>query len=79
MSSFNAKKHSCYRDSIIVAVADSGMSIFAGVAVFSILGYMAEQVSLVLEQLSFFNFSRAKKSQKSWPAVLVLHLLHTLR
>ncbi|CAJ0560248.1 unnamed protein product, partial [Mesorhabditis spiculigera] len=41
MASYNEPKHNTLRDGLIVALADAGMSIFGGVAVFSVLGHLA--------------------------------------
>ena len=41
MSSYNGFTNNCMRDSVIVAIINCATSIFAGVAIFAILGYMA--------------------------------------
>uniref|UniRef100_A0AC34FYW4 Uncharacterized protein n=1 Tax=Panagrolaimus sp. ES5 TaxID=591445 RepID=A0AC34FYW4_9BILA len=42
-ASYNPRSHNCFRDALIITAADGFMSIFGGTAVFSILGFMAEQ------------------------------------
>uniref|UniRef100_A0A914Z7V8 Uncharacterized protein n=1 Tax=Panagrolaimus superbus TaxID=310955 RepID=A0A914Z7V8_9BILA len=43
LASYNPRSHNCFRDALIITVADGFMSVFGGTAVFSILGFMAEQ------------------------------------
>uniref|UniRef100_A0A0N4Z6Q9 Transporter n=1 Tax=Parastrongyloides trichosuri TaxID=131310 RepID=A0A0N4Z6Q9_PARTI len=44
LTSYNRRDHYIYKDVIIIIVADAFMSIFGGVAVFSILGFMAKKI-----------------------------------
>ncbi|GMT01331.1 hypothetical protein PENTCL1PPCAC_23505, partial [Pristionchus entomophagus] len=42
MSSYNKRSHKCFKDAVLVMFADCLMSIIGGVAVFSVLGFMAD-------------------------------------
>lgn len=44
LSSYNDKHHNFYKDTLIIVFADGFMSVFGGVTVFSILGFMAKQL-----------------------------------
>lgn len=49
LSSFNPIKHNCFRDALIITVADGIMSMFGGTAVFSVLGFMSKQLDAPIE------------------------------
>lgn len=52
MSSFNQFKNNCWRDSVIVAFINCGTSVFAGFAIFSLLGFMAHQTNQPVEKVA---------------------------
>ena len=40
-----------YRDSLIVALINCGTSVFAGMVIFAVLGYMAEEKGVNIEDV----------------------------
>ncbi|XP_053506065.1 sodium- and chloride-dependent GABA transporter 2 isoform X2 [Ictalurus furcatus] len=51
LGSYNKYNNNCYKDCIALCALNSGTSIFAGFAVFSIMGYMAHELSLPMEDI----------------------------
>ncbi|KAM9467461.1 sodium- and chloride-dependent GABA transporter 2-like [Clarias gariepinus] len=51
LGSYNKYNNDCYKDCIALCALNSGTSIFAGFAVFSILGYMSHELSLPMEEI----------------------------
>ncbi|CAJ0956068.1 unnamed protein product, partial [Mesorhabditis belari] len=51
MASFNPRKHNCFLDACFVVFADAFMSVFGGVAVFSILGYLSVKTNQPVEKV----------------------------
>ncbi|XP_046366019.2 sodium- and chloride-dependent glycine transporter 1-like isoform X1 [Haliotis rufescens] len=60
MSSYNKFKNNCERDAVIVAIINCATSVFAGFAIFSLLGFMAhttnQDVESVVDQGPGFAF-----------------------
>ncbi|XP_048776373.2 sodium-dependent proline transporter-like isoform X1 [Ostrea edulis] len=52
MSSYNPFNNNCYRDSILVAIINCGTSVFAGLAIFSVLGFMSEVTNRPVQEVA---------------------------
>ena len=52
MSSYNAFDYNCYKHTLYLCTADVLTSFFAGFAVFSVLGFMAEQLHVPIETVA---------------------------
>ncbi|XP_065130738.1 sodium- and chloride-dependent GABA transporter 2-like [Paramisgurnus dabryanus] len=66
LGSYNRYNNDCYKDCLALCVLNSTTSIFAGFVVFSILGFMAQQLGLTMEEivssgpgLAFIAYPRA--------------------
>lgn len=51
MSSFNDHRHNCYKDALIITLADGFNSLFSGVTVFSVLGFMSKQLNKPIDKV----------------------------
>ncbi|XP_030630095.1 sodium- and chloride-dependent betaine transporter-like [Chanos chanos] len=52
LGSYNEYKNNCYKDCIGLCVLNSSTSIFAGFAVFSVLGFMSHELGVSMEEIS---------------------------
>lgn len=51
MASYNRFSNNCYRDSLLVPIINCSTSIFAGLVVFSIIGYMSYETGKPIEEV----------------------------
>ncbi|XP_072014775.1 sodium- and chloride-dependent glycine transporter 1-like [Amphiura filiformis] len=59
MASYNKFHHNCYRDALAIAVANSLTSIFAGLVIFSIIGFMAHSTGKEVDNVVSQGFGLA--------------------
>ena len=46
MSSYNKFTNNCYKDSLIVAISNIATSFFAGLVIFSVIGFLAHELDV---------------------------------
>ncbi|KAK3612140.1 hypothetical protein CHS0354_031215 [Potamilus streckersoni] len=51
LSSFNKFHNNCFLDAVFVSIADSLTSVFAGLVIFSIIGYMAAEMKVGIDEV----------------------------
>ncbi|ESN96006.1 hypothetical protein HELRODRAFT_189063 [Helobdella robusta] len=51
MSSYNVREHNCYRDAIVINIVSFATSMYAGLAVFSVIGHMAHESHQSIENV----------------------------
>ncbi|CAJ0570675.1 unnamed protein product, partial [Mesorhabditis spiculigera] len=83
MASYNDRKHNSFRDALILVFADSFMSVFGGIGVFAILGFVAKSTGKSVDQvvaggmgLAFIAYPEAASLMPmGWVFALVFFLM----
>ena len=56
LCSYNNFKNNTMRDAILIGICNSATSIYAGFVVFSILGFLAQEIEVGIEDVSLLYF-----------------------
>ena len=56
LSSYNAVDRDCHRDALMVALANGITSVFCGMVVFSVLGFMAHDAGVDIREVKSYIF-----------------------
>ncbi|KAK2156903.1 hypothetical protein LSH36_202g04000 [Paralvinella palmiformis] len=82
LASYNKFDNNCLRDSFVVAIGDALTSIFAGVVIFAIIGYMSKELQVPIDEvatqgagLAFIIYPSAVASLPISPLWSVLFML----
>nr|XP_046234742.1 sodium- and chloride-dependent betaine transporter-like [Scatophagus argus]XP_046234743.1 sodium- and chloride-dependent betaine transporter-like [Scatophagus argus] len=85
LGSYNKYNYNCYRDCLALCCLNSATSIFAGLAVFSVLGFMAQQLGMTMQDvvnagpgLAFIAYPRALSmlpASSFWAVLFFLMIL----
>lgn len=59
LSSYNNFKNNCFKDAMVVAITNCCTSVFAGFAIFSVLGNMSYELNVPVEEVVKSSFSLA--------------------
>ncbi|GMR57983.1 hypothetical protein PMAYCL1PPCAC_28178, partial [Pristionchus mayeri] len=77
-ASYNDRSHPCYRDALTIICADSFMSIFGGIAVFSTLGFISKELDVEIDKvvqsgvnLAFVAYPEAI-ARMAWPGFFAM-------
>ncbi|KAK6173320.1 hypothetical protein SNE40_016794 [Patella caerulea] len=52
LASFNKFNNNCYKDAVLVSILDCATSVFAGMVIFSIIGYMANEMNQNIDEVA---------------------------